>query len=145
MKINRGPIEMLKGPSDRFTGDVYIDTVAANPGPSALQAANVHCSPGARTAWHAHPLGETIFVTEGVGLIQREGGLIKEIRPGDSVYFEPGEIHWQGAASNRFVVYTAIEESGPGAAPVTWGEHVSDDEYAGRQSPAPPVLVAVAS
>ena len=137
MKINRGPIEMLKGPSDQFTGDVYIDTVAANPGPSGLQASNVHCSPGARSAWHAHPLGETIFVTEGVGLVQREGGLIKEVRPGDSVYFEAGERHWQGAAGDRFVVYTAIEEAGADAAPVLWGEHVSDDEYAGRAAPAP--------
>jgi len=136
MKINRGPIEMLKGPSDQFTGDVYIDTVAANPGPSGLQASQVHCSPGARSAWHAHPLGETIFVTEGVGLVQREGGLIKEVRPGDSVYFEAGERHWQGAAGDRFVVYTAIEEAAADAAPVPWGEHVSDDEYAGRAAVA---------
>ena len=129
MQITRNTTETAKGPSDWFTGDVYIDAVAANPEPSRVQAANVHFTPGARTAWHTHPLGQVIFVTEGVGLCQREGGPVEEIRPGDRVYFEPGENHWHGAAPGRFMVHVAIQEAGDDGSPVSWGEHVSDDEY----------------
>lgn len=129
MKITRSSIETAKGPADRFTGDVYIDMIAANPAPSRVQAANVHFTPGARTAWHTHPLGQTIFVLEGVGRCQREGDPVEEIRPGDSVYFEPGENHWHGAAPDRFMVHTAIQESGEDGSPVAWGERVTDEEY----------------
>ena len=129
MQITRNTTETAKGPSDWFTGDVYIDAVAANPEPSRVQAANVHFTPGARTAWHTHPLGQVIFVTEGVGRCQREGGPVEEIRPGDRVYFEPGENHWHGAAPGRFMVHVAIQEAGDDGSPVSWGEHVSDDEY----------------
>ena len=97
MQITRSSIDTQKGPADWFTGDVYIDAVAAPAGSSTFAAALVHFTPGARTAWHTHPHGQTIFVTEGVGLCQREGGPIEVIRPGDRVFFEPGENHWHGA------------------------------------------------
>ena len=129
MKITRSSNATAKGPADYFTGDVYLDVVASNPDPSRGQALNVHFTPGARTAWHTHPLGQTIFVTEGVGRCQREGGPVEEIRPGDSVFFEPGEKHWHGAAPDRFMVHTAIQESGDDGSPVSWGEHVTDEEY----------------
>jgi quercetin dioxygenase-like cupin family protein len=119
----------MKGPADWFTGDVYLDTIAANPEPSRVRAVNVHFSPGARTAWHTHPLGQTIFVTEGVGRVQRAGGPVEEIRPGDRVYFEPNENHWHGAAPDRFMVHIAIQEVGEDGSPVTWGDHVTDEEY----------------
>jgi quercetin dioxygenase-like cupin family protein len=118
-----------KGPADWFTGDVYIDTVA-DPGPPArTAAANVHFTPCARTAWHTHPFGQTIFVIDGFGLCRREGGPIEEIRAGDRVYFEPGENHWHGAAPNRFMAHIAIQEADESGSPVTWGRHVTDEEY----------------
>src|SRR5947208_2815913 len=99
MQITRSTTtDTQKGPADWFTGDVYIDPVAAPAGTSTFAAALVHFTPGARTAWHTHPHGQTIFVTEGVGRCQREGGEIETIRPGDRVFFEPGENHWHGAA-----------------------------------------------
>ena len=92
MQITRD-IETQKGPAEWFTGDVYIDPVAAPHATSTFAAAAVHFTPGARTAWHTHPLGQTIWVTEGIGLCQREGGDVEVIRPGDRVFFEPGENH----------------------------------------------------
>src|SRR5436190_13771464 len=119
MKITRASIDTQKGPADWFTGDVYIDAVAAPDGSSTFAAANVHFTPGARTAWHTHPRGQTIFVTEGVGLCQSEGGPVEVIRPGDRVFFEPGENHWHGAAPNRVMVHVAMAPSdGRGS----WGE-----------------------
>jgi quercetin dioxygenase-like cupin family protein len=129
MDITRSSIDTAKGPADWFTGDVYIDQVAAAPAPARVQAALVHFTPGARTAWHTHPLGQTIFVTEGVGRCQREGGAVEEIRAGDRVFFEPGENHWHGAAPTRFMVHVAIQEADESGSPVTWGEHVTDEEY----------------
>jgi quercetin dioxygenase-like cupin family protein len=135
MQITRSSIETAKGPSDWFTGDVYIDIIAANPEPSRANAAIVHFTPGAHTAWHTHPLGQAIFVTEGVGRCQREGGPVETIRPGDRVYFEPGENHWHGAAPDRFMVHVAIHEAGDDGSPVSWGEHVTDEEYATEPAP----------
>lgn len=129
MQITKSSLQTTKGPGDWFTGDVYIDTVAAPPGPSRVGAALVHFTPGARTAWHVHPRGQTIFVTEGVGRCQRRGGPIEEIRPGDRVYFEPGEDHWHGAAPDRFLAHLAIQEADDSGSPVTWGTHVTDEEY----------------
>jgi quercetin dioxygenase-like cupin family protein len=129
MEIIRSSIDTAKGPEDWFTGDVYIDAVAAAPAPARVQAASVHFTPGARTAWHTHPLGQTIFVTEGVGRCQQRGGPIEEIRPGDRVFFAPGEDHWHGAAPTRFMVHIAMQEADESGSPVTWGEHVSDGEY----------------
>src|SRR6478609_5547317 len=124
MQITRSSIETQKGPADWFTGDVYIDAIAAPAGTSTFSAL-VHFTPGARTHWHTHPFGQTIFVTEGVGRCQREGGPIEEIRPGDRVYFEPGENHWHGAAPTRFMAHIAIQEADESGSPVTWGEPVS--------------------
>jgi quercetin dioxygenase-like cupin family protein len=133
MQITRSSLQTAKGPKEWFTGDVYIDTVAAATETSRLGAALVHFTPGARTAWHTHPQGQTIYVTEGIGQCQRRGGLIEEIRPGDRVYFEPGEEHWHGAAPDRFMVHIAMQEADDSGSPVTWGAHVTDEEY--RQQP----------
>jgi quercetin dioxygenase-like cupin family protein len=129
MQIARHSIETAVGPSDWFTGSVYIDPVATPTGPSRLNAISVHFTPGARTAWHTHPNGQTIYVTEGVGLCQRRGGPIEVIRPGDRVFFEPGEEHWHGAASNRFMTHLAMVEVDDEGNSATWGEHVTDEEY----------------
>ena len=95
MQITRNSLETAPGPSEWFTGTVYVDTPTE---PSRLGAASVHFAPGARTAWHTHPLGQTIYITEGVGLCQRRGGEIEVICPGDRGFLEPGEEHWHGAA-----------------------------------------------
>src|SRR3954462_8983581 len=105
MQITRSSVDTQKGPTDWFTGDVYIDVVAAPEATSTFAAALVHFTPGARTAWHTHPLGQTIFVTEGIGLCQREGGPTEVIRPGDRVFFEPGENHWHCAAPDRVMAH----------------------------------------
>lgn len=130
MEITRNSIESGKGPSEWFSGDVYIDVVAVASPPSRLSAASVHFTPGARAAWHTHPFGQTIFVTEGVGVCQRRGGPIELIRPGDRVYFEPGEHHWHGAAPDRFMTHLAMQEVDADGNPATWGEKVTDEEYA---------------
>ncbi len=130
MKITRSSIETVKGPAEWFTGDVYIDAVAAPSAPARAQANLVHFTPGARTAWHTHPLGQTIYVTEGVGLCQKRGGPIEVIRPGDRVHFEPGEDHWHGAARNRFMVHLALNEVDDEHVAADWGDKVTDEEYA---------------
>jgi quercetin dioxygenase-like cupin family protein len=130
MQITRPSIDTQKGSADWFTGDAYIDAIAAPAGSAAFAAANVHFTPGARTAWHTHRHGQTIFVTEGVGLCQREGGPIELIRPGDRVYFEPVENHSHGAATpNRFMVHIAMQQNDQRGSPVTWGAHVTDEQY----------------
>jgi quercetin dioxygenase-like cupin family protein len=134
MQLTKNSIETMTGPSEWFTGTVYVDTVATPSEPSRLQAASVHFTPGARTAWHTHPFGQTIYVTEGVGLCQRRGGSIEVIRPGDRVFFEPGEEHWHGAAPNRFMTHLAMQEVNDEGSPVTWGEHVTDEEYNAAQA-----------
>ena len=126
LEITRNTLATTRGPAEWFTGTVYIDTVAAA---APLSAAAVHFTPGARTAWHIHPHGQTIWVTEGVGLCQREGGPIEEIRPGDRVFFEPGENHWHGAAATRFMTHIAVQLADETGSPVIWGAHVSDGEY----------------
>lgn len=129
MQITRSSLDTVTGPADWFTGAVYIDAVAAPAGPSRLQAASVHFTPGARTAWHTHPHGQTIFVIGGIGHCQRRGGSVEVIRPGDRVYFEPGEDHWHGAAPNRLMTHIAMQEVDEDGNPATWGEHVTDEEY----------------
>jgi quercetin dioxygenase-like cupin family protein len=129
MQITRNSIETAAGPSDWFTGAVYLDPVATPSAGSRLNATSVHFTPGARTAWHTHPNGQTIYVTEGLGRCQREGAPVEVIRPGDRVYFEPGENHWHGAAPNRLMTHIAIQEADESGSPVTWGEHVSDEQY----------------
>jgi quercetin dioxygenase-like cupin family protein len=135
VEITRNTSETAAGPSKWFSGAVYIDTVAAPSPASRLSASSVHFTPGARTAWHTHPNGQTIYVTEGVGLAQRRGGPIEVIRPGDRVFFEPGEEHWHGAAPSRFMTHLAMLLVDDEGNPATWGEHVTDEEYAA----APPI------
>jgi quercetin dioxygenase-like cupin family protein len=129
MQITRNSIQTNTGPSEWFTGAVYVDTVAMPSGQARLSASSVHFTPGARTAWHTHPNGQTIYVTEGVGLAQRRGGPIELSRPGDRVFFEPGEEHWHGAAPNRFMTHLALLEVDQDGNSATWGEHVTDEEY----------------
>jgi quercetin dioxygenase-like cupin family protein len=130
MQITRNSTATGPGPADWFTGTVFLDPVAAPSDGSRLSATSVHFAPGARTAWHTHPNGQTIWVTEGVGLAQRRGGPIEVIRAGDRVFFEPGEDHWHGAGPDRFMTHLAMLEVGDDGSPATWGEHVSDEEYA---------------
>jgi quercetin dioxygenase-like cupin family protein len=129
MQITRNSLDTYQGPADWFTGAVHIDPVANPTPPSRLGAAMVHFTPGARTAWHTHPFGQTIYVTEGIGRCQREGGPVEVITPGDRVYFEAGENHWHGAAPNRLMTHLAMQETDDSGSPVTWGEHVSDEQY----------------
>jgi quercetin dioxygenase-like cupin family protein len=129
MEITRNALDTTRGPEDWFTGAVYIDAVASPSPPGRTAAAHVHFTPGARTAWHTHPFGQTIWVTEGVGLCQRRGGPVEVIRPGDRVFFEPGEDHWHGASPARFMAHVAIHEADESGNAVTWGEHVTDEEY----------------
>ena len=129
MQITKNSTTTLPGPREWFSGDVFIDAVAAPTGPSRLGAAMVHFTPGARTAWHTHPFGQTIYVTEGVGRCQRRGGPVEAIYPGDRVFFEPGEEHWHGATPDRFMTHLAMQEADDSGSQVTWGEHVTDAEY----------------
>jgi quercetin dioxygenase-like cupin family protein len=134
MQIRRTSSETGRGPGDWFTGDVYIDSVAEPSEGSQVAAASVHFTPGARTVWHMHPCGQTILVTEGVGLCQRRGGPIEVIRPGDRVFFEPGEHHWHGASPGRFMTHIAMHQADGEGNFVTWGDRVTDDEYAAAPS-----------
>ena len=129
MQITRNTIETAPGPPDWFTGAVYIDALAAPSGPSRLQALSVHFTPGARTAWHRHPFGQTIYITAGVGRCQRRGGPVEVIRAGDRVFFEPGEDHWHGATPDRFMSHIAMQEVDDDGNAAAWGDHVSDEEY----------------
>src|SRR5882757_534537 len=110
MQITRSSVDTVRASAEWFTGDVYVDTLAAPSAPARISAASVHFTPGARTTWHTHPCGQTIFVTEGVGLCQRRGGPIEVIRPGDRVFFDPLEEHWHGAAPTRFMAHVAMLE-----------------------------------
>jgi quercetin dioxygenase-like cupin family protein len=130
MQITRNSLDTNAGPSDWFTGAVFVDTIAGPAEAWRVGAACVHFTPGARTAWHSHPHGQTIWVTEGVGLCQRRGESIEVIRPGDRVFFEPGEDHWHGAAPTRFMAHVAIQPADDEGSIATWGEHVTDEEYA---------------
>jgi quercetin dioxygenase-like cupin family protein len=118
-----------KGPADWFTVDVYIDGIKNPDEQSGVGCAHVRFAPGARTAWHHHPKGQTLYVTDGVGLVASRDSEIKEIRPGDVVYIEPGEEHWHGATPNRFMSHIAIQEADENGQVVTWLDHVTDEEY----------------
>ena len=131
MEIKRVGSQASKpGPADYFTGSVRIDSLASAPAPARVAAASVTFEPGARTAWHTHPLGQTLIVTAGCGRAQKWGGPVEEIRPGDVVWFAPGEKHWHGAAPTTAMTHIAIQEQADGKA-VDWMEHVSEDQYAG--------------
>lgn len=129
MQITRiGTQPSGKGPEDWFTGTVRIDPLFQPQTPARTAAAQVTFEPGARTAWHTHPLGQTLIVTSGCGWVQREGGPIEEIHPGDIVWFSPNEKHWHGAAPTTAMTHIAIQESLDGKV-VDWMEKVSDQQY----------------
>lgn len=131
MEIKRiGSQPSGKGPATYFTGTVRIDPLNSPPEPARVAMALVTFEPGARTAWHTHPLGQTLIVTSGCGWAQRDGGTREEIRPGDVVYFEPNEKHWHGATATTAMSHIAIQEKLNGS-PVDWKEHVSDRQYNG--------------
>jgi quercetin dioxygenase-like cupin family protein len=117
-----------KGPVDWFTGAVRIDPLFEAPDPARARGASVTFEPGARTAWHTHPLGQTLIVTAGCGRVQRDGGTVEEIRPGDVVWFAPGEKHWHGASPATAMTHIAIQEALDGKV-VEWMEQVSDEQY----------------
>lgn len=130
MEIKRsGSQASGKGPAEWFTGAVRVDPLHSAPEPARVAMALVTFEPGARTAWHTHPLGQTLIVVSGAGLVQREGGRIEAIHPGDVVWFPPGEKHWHGATSSTAMSHIAIQERLDGRA-VDWMEHVSDEQYA---------------
>jgi quercetin dioxygenase-like cupin family protein len=117
-----------KGPADWFTGTVHIDPLHDAPDPGRMRCGQVTFEPGARTAWHTHPLGQTLIVTSGLGWVQSEGGPVEEIRPGDVVWFPPQEKHWHGASPKSGMTHIAIQEALKGKV-VEWMEHVSDEQY----------------
>ena len=129
MKITRSGTQASgKGPSDWFTGTVRIDPLFGASEPARAAGNAVTFEPGARTAWHTHPLGQTLIVTFGRGWVQREGGPIEEIRPGDVVWFEPGEKHWHGASATTAMTHIALVEKLEGKS-ADWMEQVSDEQY----------------
>jgi quercetin dioxygenase-like cupin family protein len=129
MEIRRAGSEPSgRGAADWFTGTVRIDPLFTAPDPARVGAALVTFEPGARTAWHTHPFGQTLIVTTGCGWVQREGGPVEEIRPGDVIWFAPGEKHWHGASATTAMSHIAIQERLNGS-PVNWMEHVSDAQY----------------
>jgi quercetin dioxygenase-like cupin family protein len=123
MEISRKRQDSTPGPQERFTGAVWIDEVGATENTTVM---SVHFSPGARTAWHAHPHGQVLHVTEGAGRVQSRGGELEEIRSGDTVTAQPGEWHWHGAAPTTFMTHFAVQEG-----TTEWAERVSDEEYHG--------------
>jgi quercetin dioxygenase-like cupin family protein len=129
MEIKRsGSQPSTKGPGEYFTGTARIDPLFEASEPARVRGASVTFEPGARTAWHTHPLGQTLIVIAGAGLVQREGGAVEQIRPGDVVWFSPGEKHWHGATPTTAMTHIAIQEALNGKA-VEWLEKVSDEQY----------------
>ncbi len=128
MIINRSGRPTLRASSDYFTGIVWQDPIVEAPAPANLRALRVSFEPGARTAWHTHPLGQTIYITDGVGLVQRDGGPVQVVRAGDVVFFEPGERHWHGASPKVGMVHIAMQEAKDGKH-VDWAEQVTDMQY----------------
>ena len=122
-----------KGPAQMFAGDVWFDVIYRGEEPSRARANMVRFAPGARTAWHSHGLGQTLYIVEGIALVQSRGGEIIEAHPGDVIYTPSGEEHWHGAAPDHFMIHLALwENPGPDGGPEnTWLEHVADDEYNG--------------
>ena len=123
-----GTVPSATGPAEYFTGKVRIDAAFKTEAPARLAGATVTFEPGARTAWHTHPLGQTLIVTAGLGWVQKEGGPVEEIRPGDVVWFAPGLRHWHGASPKVAMTHIALAEALDGSN-VTWMEHVTDDQY----------------
>jgi quercetin dioxygenase-like cupin family protein len=129
MEIIRNRPQTTSGPAEWFTGRVFIDGIEPTDADSRVRAFRVHFSPGARTAWHTHPHGQVLHVTDGVGLVARRGGPVEEMRVGDTVRIEPGEDHWHGADATHFMTHLAIHEASAEGVDAAWGEHVTDEEY----------------
>ncbi len=135
MRITRTRPATAVPSADWFTGAVWVDEIATPPEPARVRVVSVHFAPGARTAWHTHPLGQILHITEGEGLVQRRGAPPEAVRAGDTVEFGPGEEHWHGAGPATFMTHLAVHEV-TDAGHVRWGAHVTDEEYAAP--PAPP-------
>jgi quercetin dioxygenase-like cupin family protein len=130
MRLTSSGGESVAGPADWFTGTVFIDGIRNPDDQSAVGCAHVRFTPGARTAWHTHPKGQTLYVTDGIGYVAtRSSNGVREIRPGDVVYIEPNEEHWHGATEGRFMAHVAMQEADENGEVVTWLDHVTDDEY----------------
>ncbi|MEV0288801.1 MULTISPECIES: cupin domain-containing protein [unclassified Kribbella] len=126
-KLSKAPTG--RGPAEWFTGEVWFDQIYRGEEPSRVRVNSVHFAPGSRTAWHKHAVGQTLHVTEGVGLVQARGGEVIVMRPGDTVHTPPGEWHWHGAADAHFMTHLAIWEGAGDGPETTWGDHVTDPEY----------------
>ena len=124
--------QSIRGPEDMFSGDVWLDLLVKADEPARVRASTVRFAPGARTAWHTHAVGQTLYVTDGLGLVQSRGGEIIELRPGDVVWTPPGEWHWHGAAPGNFMTHIAIWEGFGQGDETEWGELVTDVEYPAR-------------
>ncbi|MFE3542763.1 cupin domain-containing protein [Nocardia sp. NPDC059177] len=133
MKYSRSGGPTATGPTAYFTGTVLIDGIRDPDEQTAIGCAHVRFTPGARTAWHHHPRGQTLYVTDGVGLVATRAGGVQEIRPGDVVYIEPGEEHWHGATADCFMAHVAMQEADDHGQVVTWLDHVSDEDYTAAQ------------
>jgi quercetin dioxygenase-like cupin family protein len=130
MKILTAEVRATRrGPQNWFTGAVWVDEIAVPPAPARQQAFRVSFEPGARTAWHTHPLGQVLHILSGLGRVQSAGGPVQTVRPGDTVMFTPGEKHWHGAAPQHAMVHLALQEADNKGETVTWLEHVTDAEY----------------
>jgi quercetin dioxygenase-like cupin family protein len=123
-----------KGPETWFTGTVWIDEIVTGVAPSRLRANRVSFEPGARTAWHTHPMGQALHVLSGLGCVQLKGEPVHEIRPGDTVWIEASEVHWHGAVPGYTMVHLAIQEVDEHGVDVVWLEHVKEAEYSGRRA-----------
>lgn len=129
VEVIRTQPESQAAPAEWFSGTVWIDPIVAESSPSRLRAASVHFTPGARTAWHQHPNGQVLHVTEGIGRVQERGGRVVEIRAGDTVLIPAGAWHWHGAAPQNFMTHIAMHEVDDEGKAAVWAEHVTDAEY----------------
>jgi quercetin dioxygenase-like cupin family protein len=127
MEVTRSRPETQRGPEEWFTGEVWLDPVAE--GPSRLRVLSVHFTPGARTAWHRHPYGQVLYITEGSGLVGTKEGSVERIQAGDTVHFDPDEEHWHGAQPKRFMTHIALQEVDDDGNAAYWGERVGDEDY----------------
>ena len=128
MKITRNSDKTTPGSPEEFTGNAYFDTVAKPEGLYRINATNVRFTPGSRTAWHTHPNGQTIYITEGIARVGRRGE-VDQVKPGDRVFFEPGEDHWHGATPDRFMSHLSLVQADENGKSIEWKEHVTDEEY----------------